>query len=149
MLKTPHGPSCKDPECWSVVLFRVGGCPVAVKAEEVGGVWPWDATVSVPSLTPFVSRIVRRGEAILAVFDLAAQMHRGVLGGRLLCLIVKHQQGPMAICIDETLPELLTLDASLISHSHDHHPGVLGTYRLHEEDVSIYSFTRLDQWLKE
>jgi chemotaxis signal transduction protein len=124
-------------------LFRVGGRPLAVKADEVGGVWPWEAPVSVPSQTALVNGIVRRGDEILAVFDLAARLHQTLRGSRLLCLIVKHREGPMAICIDETIPSLQVLEPSLIKPPDGDEPDLIGTCQVDDEEVSIYSLVRL------
>ena len=33
----------------TLVLFSVGGRPLAAKVEEVGGVWPWTGAMPVPS----------------------------------------------------------------------------------------------------
>jgi chemotaxis signal transduction protein len=144
MLKTPLGPSSKESQPWSVVVFRVGGRPLAVQAGEIGGVWPWDTPVSVPSQTAFVTGIVRRGDEILAVYDLASRLQQQVRGNRFLCLIVKHHEGPMAICIDETIPSLQLLDPSLINPSNRDESDVIGTCRIEDEEVSIYSLATLN-----
>jgi chemotaxis signal transduction protein len=143
MLKTPRGPSSKGPEPWPLVVFRVGGQLLAAKAQEVGGVWPWSDPMPVPSGTPLVRGIVRRGEEILPVYDLADSLDVEVKGARRLCLIAKHRDGPMAICIDEEIPSLQTVDPALIGaatgESH-----LLGTCQVGAETVSIYSLATLN-----
>jgi chemotaxis signal transduction protein len=143
MLKTPPGPSSKERKICSVLLFRVGGRLLAAQSDEVGGVWPWEPPVSVPSQTPCVNGLVRRGEEILAVFDLAAHLHETVRGSRPLCLIVRHCDGPMAICIDETVPSLRMLDPSLIRALRVEGSDAIGTCQIDEEEVPIYQLATL------
>jgi chemotaxis signal transduction protein len=142
MLKTPRGPSSRVSEPWALIVCRIGGRPFAARAQDVGGVWPWAEATPVPSGTPRVSGIVRRGEEILPVYDLASSLKVQVKGARQLCLIAKHRDGPMAICIDEEIPSLHTVDPSLIATAAD--PELLGTCQVGAETVPIYSLTRLN-----
>src|SRR5437763_7303762 len=143
MRMTPRGPSSKAVQHWSVVVFRIGGRSLAAKADEVGGVWPWQPGVAVPSKTPFVSAIVRRGDQVLPVFDLAARLKLRVKAGRPLCLIARHRDGPMAICIDDDVPTLQHIEPGLIGGPTDDEPDVIGTFQINGETVSIYSLATL------
>jgi chemotaxis signal transduction protein len=142
MLKTPRGPSSKVSEPWPLVVFQIGGQLLAARAQEVGGVWPWAEATPVPSGTPRVSGIVRRGEEILPVYDLAGSLKVQIKGSRRLCLIAKHRDGPMAICIDEEIPSLQTVDPSLIATTAE--SDQLGTCQVGAETVPIYSLTTLN-----
>jgi chemotaxis signal transduction protein len=145
MLKTPHGPNSKHVRPWPLVVFQVGGRWLAARAEEVGGVWPWQTTVvPVPSGTPFVKGIVRRGEDVLPVFDLAGRLDVRVKGTHPLCLIARHRDGPVAICIDEQMPSLHPVEPGMIEQPSEPEPDVIGRCQIGEETVPIYSLTTLN-----
>jgi chemotaxis signal transduction protein len=111
---------------------------MAMKAQEVGGVWPWPGAVAVPSSTPWMSGIVRRGEEILPVFDLAGSLRVAVQGAQPLCLIVRHRDGPLAIRIDDHIPNLHTVEGASISSVRSE-SGQLGTTQFGSETVEIYA----------
>jgi chemotaxis signal transduction protein len=146
MLKTtPHGPNSKHVRPWPLVVFQVGGRWLAARAEEVGGVWPWQTTVvPVPSGTPFVSGIVRRGEEVLPVFDLAGRLDVRVKGTKPLCLIARHRDGPVAICIDEQMPSLHPVEPGMIQQPSVSESDVIGRCQIGEETVPIYSLMTLN-----
>jgi chemotaxis signal transduction protein len=145
MLKTPHGPNSKHVRPWPLVVFQVGGRSLAARAEEVGGVWPWKTiVVSVPSGTPFVKGLVRRGEDVLAVFDLAGRLDVHVKGRNPLCLIARHRDGPVAICIDEQMPSLHPVEPAMIEKLSEPELDVIGRCQIGEETVPIYSLTTLN-----
>jgi chemotaxis signal transduction protein len=146
MLKTPRGLTSsarrEDREPWSLVVFRIGGRLMAMKAQEVGGVWPWPGSVPVPSTTPWVCGIVRRDEDILPIFDLAGSLHVTVKGAQPLCLIVRHRDGPVAICIDDDIPNLHTVEHAAINSARME-SGLLGTTQFASETVPIYALANL------
>jgi chemotaxis signal transduction protein len=145
MLKTPHGPNSKPIRPWPLVVFQVGGRSLAVRAEEVGGVWPWQTTVvQVPSGTPFVKGLVRRGEDVLAVFDLAGKLDLCVKGRKPLCLIARHRDGAVAISIDEQMPTLHPVEPAMIETLSEQGSDIIGRCQIGEETVSIYSLATLN-----
>ena len=126
-----------------LLLFSVGGRQVAAPTEEVAAVRPWPKTMPVPSDTPFVSALVRLEDECLPVYDLAARLNRTLDPAGGLCLIVKHEEGPLAVCIDSSIPSLHMADA------HDVHEGtgaeadVAGTCFIGEDQVRLVRLARL------
>jgi CheW-like domain len=102
---------------WNLLVFSIGGERLAARTEDVGGIAPWINSIAVPSRTPFVQAMLRREKELLPVYDLAARLNRSLLGDPLLCLVAKHVDGPMAICIDGDMPSLHTIDAGALQLS--------------------------------
>jgi chemotaxis signal transduction protein len=128
---------------WNVVVFSVGGMMLAAKIEDVGGVSPWTQTIPVPSGTPFVRAILKRDNRAMPVYDLAGRLNRTVQGDPLLCLEVRHLDGPMAICIDADVPSLETVEAAAIRSSVDRDIESLGSVTIGEHDVTIVALQKL------
>jgi chemotaxis signal transduction protein len=144
MLKTARGPTSKVERPWPLVLFYVGGRVLAARAEEVGGVWPWQTAIPIPSGTPFVTSLARRGDDILAVYDLAGKLEVSVKGARPLCLIARHRDGLVAICIDEQIPSMHSVEPAMIETQSGAEPDILGKCRIGAETVPIYSLKTLN-----
>ena len=134
---------------WNVVVFSVGGMRLAARTEDVGGVSPWAQTIPVPSETPFVQAILKRDNRALPVYDLAGRMNRTVPGDPLLCLEVRHLDGPMAICIDADVPSLETVEAAAIRSSGDRDIESLGSVTIGEHDVTIVALQRLGRSIQD
>lgn len=144
MLKTPHGPISKPKAVkQSLIVFRLGGRRLAVQAEDVGGVRPWTGALPVPSRTPFVQALVRHGEEVLPVYDLAGRFRSAVTGPEPLCLVAKRRDGLMAICIDADIPTLHTVDPAAVKRLAGPDPEITGTCLLGAEEVPIYSLKNL------
>ena len=145
MLRTTrhHGQTPEAAKPWSLVLCSVGGKRIAVRTEEIGGVSPWAEAMPVPSLTPYVNAVVRQGDEILPVYDLARLLMVQVPKTERLCLRAKRQDGPMAVCIDADVPTLHQVDAKAIQPAPSGMPGVIGSCAIGEEEVPIYSWTAL------
>jgi len=145
MLRTAkrHGQTPEAAKPWSLVMFSVGGKRVAVRAEEIGGVSPWTEAMPVPSLTPYVNAVVRQGEEILPVFDLARLLMVQVSKAEPLCLRAKRQDGLMAVCIDPDVPTLHQIDAQAVRTASSGSPGVVGMCSIGAEDVPIYSWAMI------
>lgn len=142
MLKTPRGQSSKAPKAWALIVFTVGGRSVAARAEEVMSVLPWTDAIPVPSGTAFVNAVLRHGEDVLPVFDLAAKLRVQIKGDKPLCVIAKRKDGPMVVCIDAEIPSLQTVEAAAIrpvAGSSD----ITASCFLGEQEVPIYSMTTL------
>lgn len=128
---------------WNVVVFSIGGVKLAARTEDVGGVSPWIEPVAVPSRTPFVSALVKREQDVMPVYDLAARLDRRMAGESLLCLLARHVDGPMAICIDSEIPTLHSLELTEIGTSRNMDLETLGTFRSEGHDIEIVALQRL------
>ena len=128
---------------WNVVVFSVGGMKLAARTEDVGGVSPWTESIPVPSRTPFVQAMLKRDNHVMPVYDLAARLSRKLTGSPLLCLVARHLDGPMAICIDADVPSLETVDATAIRQNGRGDIETLGSITIGENDVAIVALQRL------
>ena len=128
---------------WNVVVFSVGGLKLAARTEDVGGVSPWTESIPVPSRTPFVQAMLKRDNHVMPVYDLAARLSRKLTGSPLLCLVARHLDGPMAICIDADVPSLETVDATAIRQNGRGDIETLGSVTIGENDVAIVALQRL------
>jgi chemotaxis signal transduction protein len=128
---------------WNVVVFSVGGMKVAARTEDVGGVSPWGERIPVPSRTPYVDSLVKRDKEVLPVYDLASQLHREVEGEEMLCLVARHLDGPMAICIDADVPTLQTLDVAEVKPMVSQDVDTLGSFESGGQDIAIVALQRL------
>jgi chemotaxis signal transduction protein len=126
-----------------MVVFSVGGQRLAAKTEEIEGVVPWPGATSVPSDTPFVSALIHRETGCLPVFDLAAKFNRAMQGSESLCLIVKHVDGPMAICIDSQVPSLHLVAHTAMQYRPGTDPDIAGTCVAGEEELPIINLMTL------
>ena len=128
---------------WNVVVFSVGGVTLAARTEDVGGVSPWTESIPVPSRTPFVEAMLKRDNQVMPVYDLAARLSRTLQGDPLMCLVARHLDGPMAICIDGGMPSLETVDATAIRPSGRGDIETLGSFTISGNDVAIVALQRL------
>lgn len=143
MLRAHRGPSQITPRAVSLVFFSIGGQPLAARAEEVGGIWPWPVALSVPSQTPHVNGLVRQGESVLPVFDLAGKLGTRVRGDRPLCLIAKCDEGPMAVCIDESVPSIQVIEPEDLQACEGLEGTTTATCRVGTDHVPVYSLAKL------
>jgi len=128
---------------WSVMVFSVGGMKLAARTEDVGAVSPWTESIPVPSRTPFVQAMLKRGNRVMPVYDLATRLSCKLQGDPLLCLVARHIDGPMAICIDADVPSLETVDAMAIRPDIREDVETLGMVTIDNENVAIVALTRL------
>lgn len=128
---------------WQLLVFSVGRRRLAVQTSEVSGISQWNESIPVASRTPFVTALIRQGQTVLPVFDLAASLHRTVQGNSPLCLRVKHPLGEMAICIDEEIPVLHTFDPAAIQTYHGKDLPAEGSYTNGLDEIPILSVPRL------
>lgn len=126
-----------------LLMFTVGGRRLAAKADEVGGISAWNGSLTVPSRTPFVSAVVRQDRSLFPVFNLAELLRVTVQGEQALCLLAKQPGGTMAICIDEEMPSLHTLDAASIHPYQGNEFPAVGSFSMGFEEVPIISLARL------
>ncbi|UVT20612.1 MAG: chemotaxis protein CheW [Nitrospira sp.] len=127
----------------NLLVFLIGGRRLAMKTQEVAGISPWETSIPVASRTPFVTAVVRRHQVVLPVFDLAKLLRVSVQGSSPLCLTAKHPQGDMAICIDEEIPVLQTLDAAAIQAYRGKDVPAEWSYASGLDEIPILSVHRL------
>ena len=127
----------------SVLVFSVAGQPLDARTDEVGGVMPWPGATAVPSDTPLVTALIRQEKQCLPVFDLAAKLNRAMHEPEPLCLIVKHIDGPLAICIDSQVPSLHMVARSSMHYRVGNDPDIAGTCVADEQEVPIINLTTL------
>ncbi len=130
-------------QSWQLLVFSVGGRRLAVKALDVSGISQWHQSIPVAGRTPFVTAVVRQGQTVLPVFDLAASLHLTVQGSSPLCLKVKHPLGEMAMCIDEEIPVLHTFDPAALQAYQGKDLPAEGSYTNGLDEVPILSVSRL------
>jgi len=131
------------------MVFSIGGMKLAARTEDVEGVSPWTQTIPVPSLTPFVQAMLKRDNHAMPVYDLAARLSRKQIGSPLLCLVIRHLDGPMAICIDADMPFLETVDAAVIHPTGSGDIESLGSVTIGEQDVTIVALRRLGRSMQD
>lgn len=125
------------------MVFSVGGVKLAARTEDVEGVSSWAETIPVPSRTPFVQAMLKRDNHVMPVYDLAARLNRVVQGEPLLCLVARHLDGPMAICIDAAMPSLQAVNPALIRPNSSGDIESLGLVTIGAQDVAIVALQRL------
>ena len=125
------------------MVFSIGGMKLAARTEDVGGVLPWTDSIPVPSRTPFVQAMQKRDHEVLPVYELANRLSRTLQGDPLLCLVARHVDGPMAICIDAAVPSLETVDAAAIRPTTSGDLETLGSVTIGGDDVTIVALQRL------
>ena len=127
----------------NMVVFSVAGKRLAARTEEIGGVLPWPETTTVPSDTPLVTALVRHEESCLPVFDLAAKFNRTVREEESLCLIVKHIDGPLAICIDAQVPSMHVVPRSAVQYQSGPDPDIAGSCIAGDEQLPLINLATL------
>jgi chemotaxis signal transduction protein len=145
MLRTKHNEdqTVSSKRSWNVVVFSVGGKKLAARTEDVGGIAPWIEPVPVPSRTPFVGAMLKREQQVMPVYDLGTRLSRQPEGDTLLCLVARHVDGPMAICIDSVIPSIHNVDVAQIVPSQRLDLETLGSFHDEGQDVDIVALQRL------
>lgn len=114
-----------------------------MKTSEVSGISQWNGSIPVAGRTPFVTTVVRQGQTVLPVFDLAASLHLTVQGNSPLCLRMKHPLGEMTMCIDEEIPVLYTLDPAALQTYQGNDLPAEGSYTNGLDEIPILSVSGL------
>jgi len=104
---------------------------------------PWGKEIPVPSRTPFVHSLVTHDKDVIPVYDLAAQLRRGLGENSKLCLVARHADGPMAVCIDADIPSLHTIAATQIKQSGKLVVETLGSFERDGEEIEIVALQQL------
>jgi chemotaxis signal transduction protein len=127
----------------TLLVFSVGGRRLGVRTEDIMGVQLWQHATPVPSDTPFVNAMVRFDKECMPVFDLAGKLNRTLDSDSLLCLMIKHEDGPMAICIDAHIPSLHIVDPSTIQGRESDDADIAGVCLAGDEQVTVINCARL------
>jgi chemotaxis signal transduction protein len=130
------------------MVFSIGGLKLAARTEDVEEVSPWIGSIPVPSRTPFVQAMLKRKNLVMPVYELATRLSRKLQGDPLLCLVVRHIDGPMAICIDAEMPSLETVDAMEIRSNDRRDIETIGTVTIAGNDVAIVALQRLGRAIR-
>lgn len=128
-----------------LIVFTIGGKAFAMKAAEVGGVEPWPISMAVPSTTPHVREVIRRGRAVHAVYDLAGEWSITPESTTPLCVMVKWGGGEVAIRVDSQIPSLESADLAMIREAPNGRSGTIGMWTFHGVDIPLVSFLHMDQ----
>ena len=128
---------------WNVVVFSVGGRKFAARTEDVGGVSQWIDPIPVPSRTPYVGAMLKREKDVMPVYDLGTRLSRQPEGDALLCLVARHVDGPMAICIDGVIPSLHNVEIGQIVPSQRMDIETLGSFTEEGQVIDIVALQRL------
>lgn len=138
-----HSQAVAAKRSWNVVIFSVGGTKLAARTEDVGGIAPWVEPTPVPSRTPFVGAMLKREKDVMPVYDLGTRLECQPEGETLLCLVARHIDGPMAICIDSEIPSLHTVEIGQIGPSKRMDLETLGSFTSEGQDIDIVALQRL------
>jgi len=129
-----------------LTVFSVGGRRFAAGMDEVSGIVQWPLVVPVPSQTPFVNAVAWQGKEVLPIFDLAGQFHLTIESDPPLCLLAKHEDGLMAVCIDSDIPILQLVDRASIQPSDGADPVVVGTCTINDQPIDLICLTKLGKF---
>lgn len=90
-----------------------------------------------------MSSVTRVDQGELPVFDLAELLHVSVRGDALMCLMAKHPCGTLAICIDEEMPVLHTLDPATVQPYSGEAFPTIGSFSNGLDQIPIISVSQL------
>ena len=127
----------------ALLVFSVGGRRLGARTEDIAGVQLWQHATPVPSDTPFVNAMIRFDKECMPVYDLAAKLNQTLDSDSPLCLMIKHEDGPMAICIDAHIPSLHMVDPSTIQSRDSGDADIAGVCSAGDEQVTVINCTRL------
>lgn len=126
-----------------VMIFSMGGQSFAAPMEEIGGIIYWPDGLMVPSETPFLNAVVWREKDIMPVFDLAEMLDLTIESDPPLCLLVKHEDGPLAVRIESNVPILQSVDCSSIKPPEGANPIIGGRLELDGRSMAMLYLSKL------
>ena len=133
----------QDARAWRLLTFSIGGRRFSAKTDDLAGVSEWNEPVPVTSRTPFVSGVVRLGQAVLPIFDLAAWLGITPHGNEWLWLQAKHPLGTMAIRIDGEMPILQTLERTEVRPYIGQDVPAIGSFYSGGDEIPILALSQL------
>jgi len=150
MLRAGSGRFAKqDARAWRLLAFSIGGRRFAAKTDDLAGVSEWKEPIPVVSRTPFVSGVVRLGQTVLPTFDLAAWLGLSPRGSEWLWLQAKHPLGTMAVCIDDEMPILQTLERTEVRPYSGQDIPAIGSFLSGADEIPILALSQLGSALHE
>ncbi|MDX2251455.1 MAG: chemotaxis protein CheW [Nitrospira sp.] len=133
----------QEVKAWRLLAFSIGGRRFAAKTDELAGVSGWREPISVASRTPFVSGVVRLGQTVLPIWDLAARLGLSPRGSERLWLQAKHTLGAMAICIDDEMPVIETVERIAVRPYHGRDVPAHGSFSSGTVEIPILALSLL------
>ncbi len=127
------------------MVFSVGGKAFAVNANEVTGVVPWPVSMRVPSTTPYMNEVVRRGHQVTPVYDLAEPWSLSVDRDSALCMVVKWGGTEAVVRVDSQIPSLETAETDMIYSALDGQTGLVGMWQFQGIEIPLVSFIQMGQ----
>jgi chemotaxis signal transduction protein len=144
MLRAGGGRFAKqNARAWRLLAFSIGGRRFAAKTDDLAGVSEWKELIPVASRTPFVSGVVRLGKRVLPIFDLAAWLGLSPRGSERLWLQAKHPLGTMAVCIDDEMPILQTLERTEVRAYGGQDVPAIGCFSSGGGEIAILALSQL------
>lgn len=128
----------------NLLIFAVGGRRLAVRTEELAGVKKWTGGIPVPGATPCMSSVGQPDQAMPAVFDLAKLLHASVRGSSPMWVMAKHPRGILAICVDEEMPVLHSLEAAAVQPYRGEESLFVGSFASEHGHIPILSILKLE-----
>lgn len=133
----------QEARAWRLLAFSIGGRRFAAKTDELAGVSGWREPIAVASRTPFVSGVVRLGQTVLPIWNLAARLGLVPRGSERLWLQAKHTLGTMAICIDDEMPVIETVERIAIRPYHGQDVPAHGSFSSGTVEIPILALSLL------
>ncbi len=127
----------------NLLIFSVGGRRLAVRTDELAGVKKWTG-ISISGETRSISSVNHPDQAAPVVFDLAELLHVSVRGSSPMCVMAKHPRGILAICVDEEMPVLHSLDAAAVQPYRGEESPLVGTFESEHGRIPILSIVKLE-----
>ena len=128
-----------------LILFSIAGKAFAMKAPDVGGVEPWPVSMPIPSTTPYLGELVRRGRGVYAVYDLAGLWSLTVDERQSLCMMVKWGAAEVAVRVDSQIPSLEIADIDMIRAVSNSQAGLIGHWTHQGQDIPVVSLVNLEE----
>ena len=106
------------------------------------GRWPSSLRTSATAISvPEMATAARRPSVRLRFLN--TRLSREPEGDPLLCLVARHVDGPMAICIDGVIPSLHSVDVAHIVPSKHLDLETLGSFTDEGQEIDIVALQRL------
>ena len=126
-----------------IIVFSIGGRRLVARMKEISRVREWVPAMPMPCRSDCINALVRFGDEVLPVLDLAARLNLIVRGSMSFCLIVKSRKGSIAVRIDGDVPSLHRVDQDAIIPVVQDDSPFAGICRLGTEEIPVYSFATL------
>ena len=133
----------QEARAWRLLTFSIGGRRFAAKTDDLSGVSECQEAIPVASRTPFVSGVIRLGRLVLPIFDFAALLGVVPRGHGRLWLHAKHRLGTMAVCLDDEMPILHTVERAEVRPYSGGDVPAIGSFTSGAVEIPILAFSQL------